>query len=310
MFLRSLSSNVHSCLLSHLALFPSPSFAFLICTLPLSLFSPPLILPPSLPPTLPPLSATSVTLNPQQADVLTPFFELRDDEDSRQKTSDSLRRNDLSEVHQQWRNTRRFFTGERGVWSNRCAYISAHRKCHECVTRRRTFSFWGYRKAEQFLWKLSKTENYSRMRMKLAKLYTRDFHQEAARLRDQVIPMEGLDCMSPVVFRILPPQDSSQQTVNLEKADKTLLAKATRTGTMQMDYDDFLDTLPPAGPEGQSIQPEEEAKEKLVRTEKCDLILLMERVSGRLEVTTHNLYFFADHNEKKENNLGELHCCY
>ena len=79
---------------------------------------------------------------------------------------------------------------------------------------------------------------------------------------------------------------------------------------MQMDYDDFLDTLPPAGAEGQTMQPEEETKEKLVRTEKCDLILLMDRVPGRLEVTTHNLYFFADHNERRENNnLGELHCC-
>lgn len=100
-------------------------------------------------------------------------------------------------------------------------------------------------------------------------------------------------------------QDSSQAADKLENADKTLLAKAARTGTMQMDYDEFLDTLP-AGAEGQQVQPEEEAKEKLVRTERCDLILLMERVSGRLEVTTHNLYFFADHHEKKENHLCEL----
>ena len=121
-------------------------------------------------------------------------------------------------------------------------------------------------------------------------------------------------CVFPVMAsHVSPRQDSSLQADNLAKADKTLLAKATRTGTLQMDYDDFLDTLPQAGGmEGQQQQlpAEEEAKEKLVRTERCDLILLMERVPGRLEVTTHNLYFFADHNEKRENNLCELCCCY
>ena len=39
---------------------------------------------------------------------------------------------------------------------------------------------------DPYLWGLSRTENFSRMRMKTGRLYTADNHSEAARLRDQV----------------------------------------------------------------------------------------------------------------------------
>ena len=46
-------------------------------------------------------------------------------------------------------------------------------------------------------------------------------------------------------------------------------------------------------------------KEKIVRTVKCDLIMLMDRNPGRLEVTTKHLYFFSDQQERKEAQMCE-----
>jgi len=56
---------------------------------------------------------------------LSKFFELRDQELTRQKSVDSQLRNQLSVTLQRWKGTRRFFMGERGAWS--CRYM------HVCV---------------------------------------------------------------------------------------------------------------------------------------------------------------------------------
>ena len=41
------------------------------------------------------------------------------EEVKRQRSADSQQRNELLVTLQKWRNTRRFFTGERGAWSSR-----------------------------------------------------------------------------------------------------------------------------------------------------------------------------------------------
>ncbi len=51
--------------------------------------------------------------------ILHPFSERRDEEGQRQKTRDSLCHTENSSLLRQWRNTKKFFTGERGAWSNR-----------------------------------------------------------------------------------------------------------------------------------------------------------------------------------------------
>ena len=37
-----------------------------------------------------------------------------------------------------------------------------------------------------------------------------------------------------------------------------------------------------------------------MKSVECDIVSLMDRVSGRLEITTRNIYFFSDPGEKKE----------
>ena len=54
----------------------------------------------------------------------------------------------------------------------------------ECTCNVR-FNLIFIRKEEKQLWKLSSTENSSRMRLKLVKLFNGTDHQDASRLRDQ-----------------------------------------------------------------------------------------------------------------------------
>ena len=54
-----------------------------------------------------------------QEEVLSQYFELRDQEIARQKSLDCQLRNELYVTLKRWRGTRRFFTGERGAWSSR-----------------------------------------------------------------------------------------------------------------------------------------------------------------------------------------------
>lgn len=50
---------------------------------------------------------------------------------------------------------------------------------------------------------------------------------------------------------------------------------------------------------------EESQKEKLVLSEECELITIVAVVPGRLEVTTHHLYFYDGSSEKEETEEGE-----
>lgn len=200
-----------------------------------------------------------------QLNVLQPYFELRSEEQQRQKSFDSLSHREQSYILYQWRSTRKFFTGERGAWSNRVP--------------------------DPYLWGLSRTENFSRMRMKTTRLYTSNNHADAARLRDQA---EG------------------GNIGKLQQADKTLLEKATRTGSISYDeeeqileqteqqrQDSIQDT--DVDPLANREEEEEEIKENIIRIEKCEQIILTDKVPGRFEITNKYIYFFADQlQEKKE----------
>ncbi len=50
---------------------------------------------------------------------------------------------------------------------------------------------------------------------------------------------------------------------------------------------------------------EESQKEKLVLSEECELITIVAVVPGRLEVTTHHLYFYDGSSEREETEEGE-----
>lgn len=50
---------------------------------------------------------------------------------------------------------------------------------------------------------------------------------------------------------------------------------------------------------------DESQKEKLVLSEDCELITIVAVVPGRLEVTTHHLYFYDGSSEKEETEEGK-----
>lgn len=53
---------------------------------------------------------------------------------------------------------------------------------------------------------------------------------------------------------------------------------------------------------------EESQKEKLVLSEECELITIVAVVQGRLEVTTHHIYFYDVSSDKEETEEGQRIC--
>ena len=143
------------------------------------------------------------------------------------------------------------------------------------------------RRTEQYLWKLDRTENFSRMRMRLARNYNFDTHEDASRLRDT-----GL---------------SSDSFPSKEKSNTQLLAKVTKRQSSSLEEEDVLleqlwsDANSPALREdGQEDPSSTDLKEKLVKGVQCYLIMLMEKIPGRLEITSKHLFFLSDQSEKNQ----------
>uniref|UniRef100_A0A8C1RXY8 Neurobeachin-like protein 2 n=1 Tax=Cyprinus carpio TaxID=7962 RepID=A0A8C1RXY8_CYPCA len=121
-------------------------------------------------------------------------------------------------------------------------------------------------------WKLSSAETYSKMRLKLVPNYSFDSHSDASALRDNMGHPR-----------------SSTEPIPLA------VAKEAKVSDMEDDkLEDFEDF------EGE----EESQKEKLVLSEECELITIVAVVPGRLEVTTHHLYFYDGSSEKEETEEG------
>uniref|UniRef100_A0A672Z4Y8 Neurobeachin-like protein 2 n=1 Tax=Sphaeramia orbicularis TaxID=375764 RepID=A0A672Z4Y8_9TELE len=128
-------------------------------------------------------------------------------------------------------------------------------------------------------WKLSNAETYSKMRLKLVPNYNFDPHSEASALRD------NMGAESP----------RSSEPLPLAVAKK---AKVSDMEDDQLGEEDlvFLDN---------KVEGEDESqKEKLVLSEDCELITIVAVVPGRLEVTTHHLYFYDGSSEKEETEEG------
>ena len=155
------------------------------------------------------------------------------------------------------------------------------------------------RKPERYLWKLDRTENFSRMRMKLSRNYNFNTHADASHLRDT----------GSVLIEDNPTQD---------KADVALLAKVTsRKASLYSEEDDILleqlwsDANSPSTraedvEEQSTSNSGQHEKEKILNSFKCKLVMLMDCVPGRLDITTKHLYFFSDQQEKKESQTCKL----
>ncbi|XP_068086135.1 neurobeachin-like protein 1 [Anabrus simplex] len=119
-------------------------------------------------------------------------------------------------------------------------------------------------------WKLSHHENFSRMRLKLCPNFKFDPHTDASNLRDNAGEFLYFACSSHLqsVFEIPAAIRRDTGEDNLTEEDLSLV------------------------PETQAEGPESSGKEKLIISEPCELVTLMSKVWGRLEVTTSQVSFY------------------
>uniref|UniRef100_A0A8C2BAE7 Neurobeachin-like protein 2 n=1 Tax=Cyprinus carpio TaxID=7962 RepID=A0A8C2BAE7_CYPCA len=141
---------------------------------------------------------------------------------------------------------------------------------------------WVDKQQKDMHWKLSSAENYSRMRLKLVRNYNFDPHREASALRDNL----GVQ----------------HQQVNAE----SLLLEAVKQVKVSDLEDDILELLeedPASANHDQSLEADSEEagqKEKLVISEDCELVTVVDVYPGRLELTTQHIYFYDSSTEKEE----------
>ncbi|XP_053138750.1 neurobeachin-like protein 1 isoform X2 [Hemicordylus capensis] len=137
---------------------------------------------------------------------------------------------------------------------------------------------WAERKLNLIHWKLSNVENYSRMRLKLVQNYNSTSHQEASALRDNL----GVQQAQP--------------------SSETLLLEAVKQVKVSDMEDDILELPDEDAASIANMDEKEETsqKEKLVLSEDCELITIINIIPGRLEVTTQHIYFYDSSIEKEE----------
>uniref|UniRef100_A0A8C6XE33 Neurobeachin-like protein 2 n=1 Tax=Naja naja TaxID=35670 RepID=A0A8C6XE33_NAJNA len=129
-------------------------------------------------------------------------------------------------------------------------------------------SVWANQNPPEIYWKLSNVETYSRMRLKLVPNHHYDRHAEASALRDN-LGEKG----SPGILRLQ------------KSADGVLMTSVSS-----------------------SLEPKEQSqREKLLISEDCELITIVAVIPGRLEVTTHQIYFYDSNSEKEETEDGIGH---
>ena len=124
------------------------------------------------------------------------------------------------------------------------------------------------------------------MRMRLARNYNYNTHEEASKLRDTGLTQE--------------------YTPYQKNADTELLAKIGKRTSTSIEEEDVLleqlwsDANSPAMREGLEDPASQNLKEKeLIKGVECHLVMLMDRIPGRLEITSKHLYFLSD-NEKNQ----------
>uniref|UniRef100_A0A8C2BB23 Neurobeachin-like protein 2 n=1 Tax=Cyprinus carpio TaxID=7962 RepID=A0A8C2BB23_CYPCA len=133
-----------------------------------------------------------------------------------------------------------------------------------------------WRQQKDMHWKLSSAENYSRMRLKLVRNYNFDPHREASALRDNLGKIYTL-------------------------TNKSLLLEAVKQVKVSDLEDDILELLEEDPASANQADSEEAGqKEKLVISEDCELVTVVDVYPGRLELTTQHIYFYDSSTEKEE----------
>ncbi|XP_013384976.1 neurobeachin-like protein 1 [Lingula anatina] len=146
---------------------------------------------------------------------------------------------------------------------------------------------WSEKDIPDVHWKLSNHENFSRMRPKLIQNYNFDLHTEASRARDNLGPdlqQQALEPHSDTPLDVLKEVKVSQDKIGddrLGDEEWRIISSASEGATEELT-----------------------GKEKLIFSENCELITLVDVIPGRLELTSSFLYFF-DCRPNKEEGTGE-----
>ncbi|TRY98711.1 hypothetical protein DNTS_010265 [Danionella cerebrum] len=138
---------------------------------------------------------------------------------------------------------------------------------------------WLHRMEKDVHWKLSSAENYSRMRLKLVRNYNFDLHRDASALRDNL---------------------GVQHHQQVSAAESLLLeaVKQVKVSDREEDILELLEEDPTSA--NQADSEEQGQKEKLVISEDCELVTVVDVYPGRLELTTQHIYFYDSSTEKEE----------
>ncbi|XP_074884374.1 neurobeachin-like protein 1 isoform X9 [Buteo buteo] len=137
---------------------------------------------------------------------------------------------------------------------------------------------WSEMKQHPIHWKLSNVENFSRMRLKLVQNYNFNSHQDASDLRDNL----GVHQTQPSSESLLLEVVKQVKVSDLED-DVLELPEEDTAASSNLDEKD-----------------EQSQKEKLILSEDCELITVIDVIPGRLEITTQHIYFFDGSIEKEE----------
>uniref|UniRef100_A0A663LW83 Neurobeachin like 1 n=1 Tax=Athene cunicularia TaxID=194338 RepID=A0A663LW83_ATHCN len=124
-------------------------------------------------------------------------------------------------------------------------------------------------------WKLSNVENFSRMRLKLVQNYNFNAHQDASDLRDNLGKVPSSESLLLEVVKQVKVSDLEDDVLELPEEDTA--------ASSNLDEKD-----------------EQSQKEKLILSEDCELVTVIDVIPGRLEITTQHIYFFDGSIEKEE----------
>uniref|UniRef100_A0A452VAA3 Neurobeachin like 1 n=1 Tax=Ursus maritimus TaxID=29073 RepID=A0A452VAA3_URSMA len=141
---------------------------------------------------------------------------------------------------------------------------------------------WAERKQNPIHWKLANVENFSRMRLKLVPNYNFKTHEDASALRDN---LGEFRCLFNYFDSLLLEVVKQVKVSNMEE-DKLDLPEEDLTARVNIDEKE-----------------EQDQKEKLVLSEDCELITIIDVIPGRLEITTQHIYFY-DCSIEKEDGVG------
>ena len=132
------------------------------------------------------------------------------------------------------------------------------------------------------------------MRMKLSRNYNYNTHADASHLRDTGSTLSEEKSQEKADVALLAKVTSRKDSISSSEEDDVLLEQfwsdANAPSTRAEDLDE----------QGGASANAQHEKEKILKSFKCDLIMLMDRIPGRLDITTQHLYFFSDHQEKKD----------